>query len=190
MIWHVKSPTFINTQQVNYYTWSMFIMVCLVLNVHRAKIHSSNSHLRPSSQHRAGEVKDGGWTPRMVWGPDHPLLLQEEERNKSAAGERWRAPSWLDSIPVTLYDLWEKDIGDNMKSVQKIILEPLPAPCYKGTLKDLLIPAEKAMKASLLMNRPCSSRKWAGLKVWGLSHSLSSCRTEVSRGNTDVPYNQ
>ena len=49
------------------------------------------------------------------------------------------------------------------------------------------IPAEKGIKASLLTNFPLSSRKWAGLKVWGLSHSLSSCRTDVSRGITLVP---
>ena len=46
------------------------------------------------------------------------------------------------------------------------------------------------MKASLLINLPSLSRKWDGLKVCGLSHSLSSYRTEVSRGSTVVPCMQ
>ena len=54
----------------------------------------------------------------------------------------------------------------------------------------IVLPAEKAMKASLLINLPSLSRKWDGLKVCGLSHSLSSYRTEVSRGNTIVPCMQ
>lgn len=51
----------------------------------------------------------------------------------------------------------------------------------------VVIPAEKGMKASLLTNWPFLSRKCEGLKVCGLSHSLSSYRTEVRRGNTIVP---
>lgn len=43
-----------------------------------------------------------------------------------------------------------------------------------GSRRDVDLPAEKGMKASLLTNLPSSSRKWAGLKVCGVSHSLSS----------------
>lgn len=44
------------------------------------------------------------------------------------------------------------------------------------------------MKASLLTNFPSLSRKWAGLKWRGSSHSLSSYRTDINRGNTVVPW--
>lgn len=54
--------------------------------------------------------------------------------------------------------------------------------------KHLKLPAEKGMKASFLTNRPCSSRKCAGLKVSGLSHWLSSLNTDVRRGITQVPF--
>ena len=43
------------------------------------------------------------------------------------------------------------------------------------------------MKASLLTNFPSSSRKWEGLKLSGLSHSVSSHNTDVRRGYTTVP---
>lgn len=56
--------------------------------------------------------------------------------------------------------------------------------------RDVDPPAEKGMKASLLTNRPSSSRKWAGLNVCGVTHSLSSCRTEVRRGMIIVPCGQ
>ena len=46
------------------------------------------------------------------------------------------------------------------------------------------------MKASLLINLPSLFRKWEGLNMCGLSHSLSSYRTEVSSGNTTVPCMQ
>ena len=48
-------------------------------------------------------------------------------------------------------------------------------------------PAEKGMKASLLTNFPLLSRKWEGLKLSGLSHSVSSHNTDVRRGYTTVP---
>lgn len=56
--------------------------------------------------------------------------------------------------------------------------------------RDVDLPAEKGRKASLLTNRPSLSRKWAGLKVCGFSHWLSSYKTEVSRGMTIVPCGQ
>lgn len=56
--------------------------------------------------------------------------------------------------------------------------------------RDVDPPAEKGMKASLLTNRPWSSRKWAGLNVCGVAHSLSSYRTDVRRGMTIVPCGQ
>lgn len=56
--------------------------------------------------------------------------------------------------------------------------------------RDVDPPAEKGMKASRLQNRPWSSRKWARLNLCGVSHSLSSYRTEVRRGMTVVPCGQ
>lgn len=49
------------------------------------------------------------------------------------------------------------------------------------------LPAEKGMNAFLDTNFPCSFRKCPGLNVCGLSHSLSSARTDVSKGKTVVP---
>jgi len=51
-------------------------------------------------------------------------------------------------------------------------------------------PAEKGMKASRLTNFPSLSKKWAGWKECGLSHSLSSNRTDIKRGYTVVPWGQ
>lgn len=42
--------------------------------------------------------------------------------------------------------------------------------CLYCILSSNESPAEKGMKASFLTNRPCSSRKFAGLKVCGLFH--------------------
>lgn len=46
------------------------------------------------------------------------------------------------------------------------------------------LPAEKAMKASLFLNPPLSSRKWVGSKSWGFLNCMGSNWEVQSRGMT------
>ena len=53
-----------------------------------------------------------------------------------------------------------------------------------------LLPVEKAMKWSLFLKLPLSSRKWPGSNTSGLGNSLSSYSTEVSDFNIPVPWKE
>ena len=55
---------------------------------------------------------------------------------------------------------------------------------------QLVLPTEKAMKYSLFLKLPLSSRKWPGSNTSGLRNSLWACSTEVSNVNTSVPWKE
>ena len=76
-----------------------------------------------------------------------------------------------------LCDIWHRySLCMQVQAVAKL---------YRGNAVDL--PAENGRKASLRLNLPSASRKCSGLNVFGVSHSLSSNRTDVRVPATKVP---
>lgn len=127
--------------------------------------------------HTAGEAWDGAWSPQRGSNPAHPQKSRAEEWSGSAGGGSWRrgrAPCGPDPRPDTPCGLRKTTRVKWLKSFRS------------GHAAS--VPAEKGKKASLLTKLPSSSRKWEGLNVFGVSHLLSSWRTEVNRGRTVVPF--
>lgn len=136
--------------------------------------------------HTAHEVPGRAWSRQPQSAAVHPPGPLAVGWSGSAAAAWWRrgrAPSWPDSLPDTPCGLRRSSAGGRRRFewswTERWNAKPIRA-----------VPAEKAMKASLFLNLPSSSRKWEGLKAWGLSHSFSSCRTEVRRVNTVVSWQQ
>ena len=143
---------------------------------------SSPPHILPMAVH---EIRGWGWGQDMNSDSARPLKHQQEHWSESAGGGwwgRWRASPWPESL------------RDNFCGLRDGKMEKLQVICQKAEDSRRNAsshkPAEKGMKASRLTNFSSLSRKWAGLKEYGLSHSLSSFRTEVRRGTTVVPYGQ